>query len=98
MGARERDGLLSRALALSLFRLIPEALSNLLKHSQACSVWLDLDFAESLHLSLRDDGCGFEAVATGRGLAGMRQRVESLAGEMRLVSQGGTRIEVTLPQ
>jgi len=44
----------------------------------------------SLHLSIKDDGAGFDDVPAGNGIAGIRERVEQLAGTMSLASSRGT--------
>jgi signal transduction histidine kinase len=96
----------------ALFRIAQEALHNVLKHAGArrVSIALGLD-AEGVHMTVSDDGRGLpgdlllRAAAGGAGRDGglgfvsMRERAESLHGELRIVADpgGGTRVEVTLP-
>jgi signal transduction histidine kinase len=97
----------------ALYRIAQEALNNVVKHAgaQRVGVVLGLD-AESVRLTVTDDGRGFEpgelllrAAAQGAGRQGglgfvsMRERAEALHGALRIVASpgGGTRVEVTLP-
>jgi len=56
---------------------------------------------KQLRLELRDDGDGFRIKARhdGFGLAGMRERVEQMGGELKITSARGkgTKVVVTLP-
>ncbi|MBV8605701.1 MAG: CHASE3 domain-containing protein [Pelomonas sp.] len=88
---------------LAIYRLVQEALTNVLRHAQARQVWVTLrhDGAQTL-LSVRDDGRGFDpaAVPAGHhGLLGMRYRMESLGGTLRLASAPGqgTEVEARVP-
>jgi signal transduction histidine kinase len=89
--------------ALSVYRLVQEALTNVAKYAQAHRVEVDLHALDGRAVvSVTDDGCGFDLNqrnSSGHGLAGMRFRVQSRGGTMTLRSaQGhGTRIEATLP-
>ena len=91
------QGELSRTTALSLFRLIKEGLTNSMKHSGCQNISLMLDFSKELVLNLSDDGTGLSGDSPGRGLTGMRTRVESLGGELSLRSENGVHLEVRLP-
>lgn len=77
---------------IHLYRLVQEALSNASRHAGADRVRVRLrDCAGALQLSIADNGTGFDAdaVTAGFGLAGMRERVRSLGGRMRLLSRPG---------
>ncbi|MFG6485132.1 CHASE3 domain-containing protein [Roseateles sp. BYS78W] len=78
---------------LALYRLVQEALTNVLRHAKAKQVRVSLGEADDwLQLSIRDDGQGFnpEAVGAGHhGLLGMRYRIESLGGTLQLLSAPG---------
>ncbi|MGW0432478.1 sensor histidine kinase [Micromonospora sp. NPDC003197] len=93
---------------VTLLRAAQEALANVAKHAQANRVGLTLSYMEDLvTLDVRDDGVGFEPTAKrsndspngGFGLAGMRQRVQRLAGRLEIESEpgGGTAISATVP-
>lgn len=79
--------------SLALYRLVQEALTNVLRHAKAKHVRVQLGEADGwLQLHIRDDGQGFnpEAVGAGHhGLLGMRYRIESLGGTLQLLSAPG---------
>jgi two-component system, NarL family, sensor histidine kinase LiaS len=77
----------------ALFRVVQEALSNVARHSRAGAVQLALRYGrDELHLTIQDDGRGFDpaaAPAGGLGLHNMRQRIAELGGETRLDAAPG---------
>jgi len=95
---------MSKEAAISLFRVVQEGLSNIVRHARAQTVKLELT-GDERHcvVSLTDDGQGFDAgnpqFRWSHGLMGMRQRVESLGGQLDVDSQvgAGTRVRVTVP-
>ena len=91
---------------VTLLRAAQEALANVAKHARASRVGLTLSYMEDLvTLDVRDDGVGFDprtrraSVDGGFGLAGMRQRVQRLAGRLDVESEpgGGTAISASVP-
>ncbi|WP_422010180.1 CHASE3 domain-containing protein [Roseateles sp.] len=78
---------------LALYRLVQEALTNVMRHAKARNVRVSLGEADGwLQLSIRDDGQGFSPDAVGaghHGLIGMRYRIESLGGTLQLLSSPG---------
>jgi signal transduction histidine kinase len=85
-----------------IYRIIQEGLTNIQKHAQASSVYLGGKVAdEYLALELFDDGEGFnaQAVHTGFGVRGMRERAMLLKGQLDIESAPGqgTRIYITVP-
>jgi len=94
---------LSDAKATGLFRILQEALTNVMRHAQAHTVELTLAVeGKDLCLTISDDGVGFVS-AGGRpasfGVVGMRERVLMLGGTMRLESEvgEGTTLSVRVP-
>jgi two-component system, NarL family, sensor histidine kinase UhpB len=92
------DGELStlpEPLALTVYRLVQEALTNVAKHAAAARVDVHIERSgahpEQLHIEIRDDGRGrdLEQATTGLGLIGMRERVAALAGSLELTSTPG---------
>jgi signal transduction histidine kinase len=87
-----------------LYRLVQEALNNVLKHAHAGRVSVRLGVANSAAtVEVADDGIGFEPSmrnAEGFGLRGMRERVERLGGTLRIDSSpgAGTRVHVEVPR
>lgn len=89
---------------LTLLRVAEEALTNILKHSQAKQVQCILQFSsEQLMLTIEDDGIGFDVAAVQHagmsiGLRSMQARLERIAGMLNIQSvQGKTILSVTLP-
>ena len=86
----------------ALFRIVQEALHNIVKHAKAEHVWVSLEQTnDAVHLSIRDDGIGFdtEQSFTGRlGLKSMRERTAQLGGVFDLNSTSeGTSLAVEVP-
>jgi len=81
-------------LALSLLRIVQEALHNCAKHSQAKIIQVAVHGSPSeLSLLIADDGVGFDLedarLAPGLGLISMRERVYLAGGEFKITSQPG---------
>jgi signal transduction histidine kinase len=93
---------LQRSTSLSLYRVAQETLHNIITHSQAKNVNVELasDNGQIL-LRIIDDGVGFDVSneETGLGLASMRQRVQALGGSIDISSSptAGTQIRVRVP-
>jgi two-component system, NarL family, sensor histidine kinase DesK len=86
---------LETVLALAL----REAVTNIQRHARATLAEVSLTGTpEQVQLRIRDNGVGSAAVP-GNGLAGMRERVESRGGRLRIDStlRQGTCVEITLP-
>jgi signal transduction histidine kinase len=92
---------LPSGIELSVYRIVQEALTNALKHSDPTNVTVMLAFHDSrLELEVVDDGTtGTRAATTGQGLVGMRERVALLGGELQTGPRdgGGFRVAVRLP-
>ena len=93
---------------ITLFRVFQEALSNVLKHAQASHLHVSLRYVpDSLDLTMKDDGIGFDAEAARRhalsgkslGLLGMQERVRLAGGTISLESSPGkgSKIHVSVP-
>jgi signal transduction histidine kinase len=81
----------------TLYRVIQEALTNVVKHAQAERVRLVLrEFEGRIELLVRDEGLGFEAgePTEGFGLLGMQERVELSGGELEIRSRPGDGTEI----
>lgn len=96
---------LADMVALSLYRIIQEALQNIIKHSGASRARVELrGHADFIELKVSDDGRGFHIDTLGHqaglGLLGMRERVRLMHGHIIFHSSPneGTRIEVSVPQ
>jgi signal transduction histidine kinase len=83
------------------YRVVQEALSNVVKHAHATRVTLAVAAADGeLRIHVADDGRGFDpgSPTGGFGLVGMRERID-LAGGRLAIERGdpGTRVDVVLP-
>lgn len=75
---------LPAALDLSAYRIVQEALTNTLKHASARHAWVEVRFRDGrLDVVVRDDGIGATPNReSGRGLVGMRERVDLFGGDL----------------
>ncbi len=101
LGALSRGGQLPPELETTVYRLIQEALTNVIKHARASTIRVSvgLEDREAL-VEIQDDGAGFDVAArsAGFGLAGMRERVDLAGGTLWLESGGrGTLVRARLP-
>ncbi|WP_432560390.1 sensor histidine kinase [Granulicoccus sp. GXG6511] len=81
-------------------RIVQESLANVARHAEAKSVTVRLAYAlTTLTVEINDDGIGFDVDAprTGRGIAGMMERVRAADGELELRSVEGTLVTARLP-
>jgi signal transduction histidine kinase len=94
------------AVKIALFRIAQEALTNVVKHSQAKSAHVLLKYAEEFVLiGVKDDGRGFDLDTAGSGkrvswgLKGMEERTALLGGRFEVYSKPGegTNVEVSIP-
>lgn len=95
---------LDNDIALSLLRVVQEALHNIAKHSRASSVTVQLSGeSRELALTISDDGIGFEVgkirSARGLGLISMRERIHLAGGKFDISSTPGTgtKIQARVP-
>lgn len=87
-----------------VYWIVSEALNNVIKHSNAAHVTVELRYRErELGVTINDDGAGFDMQALpgrmGLGIAGMRERAESIGGVLVIVSEPGcgSCVALTLP-
>ena len=102
------DGALAdvdRSVAIALYRVLQESLTNVARHAQARHAWVVLGVGGSmLQLEVEDDGRGIDDADLARprslGLKGMRERVRYLGGivEIGRAPRGGTRVFVRIPR
>lgn len=93
------------ATEIALFRVVQEALTNIVKHARASAVTISLSPQPGMvTLTVADDGTGFDgearAMAAGMGMASMRERAEAVGARARIESAPGlgTRVIVEVPQ
>jgi len=90
--------------ALCLYRIVQEALRNVIKHSGAESARIEITgTADGLELQISDNGTGFDLESArtrrGLGLLSIRERLRLVSGTISFerVEPNGTRIEVRVP-
>jgi len=84
-----------------IYRVVQEALNNVVRHAQASTAQIHLQWEDGeVGLTVQDDGTGFDAERVrGLGLLGMEERVHHLGGAFDIDSQPGrgTSLKVRLP-
>ncbi len=89
----------------AIYRVVQESLHNVAKHAHARNVNIQMSReGESIHLLVEDDGVGIDRKSSNSrgksfGLAGIKERIGMLGGEVRVhsIKGKGTRIEVRVP-
>ena len=98
---------LTAAIESTCYRVAQEALTNVARHANATNVRVTLAVDDAtVRLEVADNGRGFDPRPRtgdspgGRGLVGMRERVELLGGTLHIANNpgGGTAVTVVLPQ
>jgi len=86
---------------LILFRIIQEALQNIVKHAKATKVWIVAEYqTDDVIIIIKDNGTGFrEAAAKGLGLTNIQTRATLLGGNCEISSQPGygTTLNLIIP-
>jgi signal transduction histidine kinase len=88
---------------LTAYRVVQEALTNVRRHAPGAAVDVEVDYAtDALHVRVRDNGPGPGTAGRaegGHGLLGMRERVATVGGELRIgpAPVSGFLVEATLP-
>jgi signal transduction histidine kinase len=89
---------------LHVLRIIQEAVTNTLRHANACRIDVRMSFGDEerdhLQLSIHDDGRGLSThgTTTDRGLRNMNSRAEKLGAELQIERTGsGTHIDLSIP-
>jgi signal transduction histidine kinase len=91
---------LPQSLEVAAYYVVAETLTNIVKHARASSAFVRVVCADGVAIvEVADDGVGGADVQRGSGLRGLRERVETLGGELEVRSAllRGTRIRATLP-
>jgi len=86
-----------------LYRIVQEALNNVVRHAEAKEAWVRLTFLPGkLELAVEDHGKGFvrEMGQRGIGLVAMRERAELIGGTLSVtaVTGGGTLVRIEIPR
>jgi len=90
-------------LETAVYRIVQEALTNVVKHARATQVRVALrHIDQALHLDVFDNGVGYRrngerVTKPGLGLLSIRERVRALGGRVSMTSERGAHLSVTLP-
>jgi signal transduction histidine kinase len=97
-------GRLDPVIETAIYRVVQESLHNVAKHAQARNVDIHMERkGEALRLLIEDDGTGIRPVTNAMrpsfGMAGMRERISTLGGQMKVESRKGegTKITISVP-
>jgi two-component system NarL family sensor kinase len=91
---------LPAAVEVAVYRIVTEALTNVVRHAHAARCWLSISAGATVEIDVVDDGVGIdERGHSGVGLTAMRERVDLLGGDVRFVHDvlTGTHLHVRLP-
>ena len=104
LNLEDRDVELPPDVTIALYRIVQEAMTNIVKYAKARHVDVELMLnAEGISLVIQDDGVGLppgaDTNALSHGISGMRQRVRALGGDsvIRGKPRAGTTLEVHIP-
>jgi signal transduction histidine kinase len=96
--------LVGQRLQIYLYRIVQEALNNVVKHARANSVLIELSGKnETICLKIQDDGQGFDLgrkrILSGNGISNMKERTNLLGGHFTISSEPGkgTSIAIEIP-
>ncbi len=99
-----REPELETRMATAMYRMVQEALTNIVKHAMATSVDIRIDCdSECIALRVTDNGRGIDAACLRKagsfGLVGMRERIAALGGELRIDGdeRTGTSLRIVVP-
>jgi two-component system sensor histidine kinase UhpB len=98
---------LEQKITIQVFRIVQECLTNIVRHAQAKQATIKLEIVghsimgRTLRLQITDDGlgCAADKIKTGFGLLGMRERINSMDGELTIQTgpQQGMSIIANIP-
>ena len=100
----DTPGMIDSDTSIAIYRIVQEALTNVIRHAKATRFELSLQTADDgIELRMHDNGVGLPAshnpAKLSHGLSGMRQRARALGGDISWESapRQGTRIDVRIP-
>lgn len=89
-----------RSINAIIIHTMQEALTNSIRHGRASNIYISLwEDSNLLSMVVRDDGIGSKEIVEGIGLAGMKERLEKISGELYVSSpvEGGFKVEIRIP-
>lgn len=84
----------------NIYLAVKETLHNVVKHAQASEVTIEVIVAKKLHISIRDNGKGFDPEKVrlfGNGLKNIQKRMQIVGGQAEITSQNGTMVNLEIP-
>jgi len=103
LSSREFDYPFPAPVKAQVMRIVQEALTNIRKHAQACTVSISaVEYEDEVKIEIQDNGRGFspqDVQASQYGLRSMRERAESIGAEFQVISarDAGTTIRLHIP-
>jgi len=96
-------GQVDESVTITAYRVMQECLTNVSKHAKAKHLTIEVTHdSKHVYMEIEDDGLGFDTTknSNGYGLAGMKERVQGLFGNMTIETAfgKGTKISVALPK
>jgi two-component system NarL family sensor kinase len=91
---------LPAAVEAATYRIVTEAVTNVVRHAQAARCWLTISTGSTVDIDVVDDGIGVvDPVPLGVGWTAMHERADELGGSVRITSREphGTHVRVRLP-
>jgi signal transduction histidine kinase len=92
---------LSAGVGLTVYRIVQEALTNVMKHAGPARAHVAVRYDDAVHIEVTDDGRGArpDVPSSGQGHIGMRERVELFGGTLSVGPRpgGGYRVRATIP-
>ncbi|MCB0032779.1 MAG: sensor histidine kinase [Anaerolineales bacterium] len=88
------------AVEVAAYRIVQEALNNVIKHAHATTCIVAIEMKEVLQLIVQDDGIGIsDSTVSGVGLISIKERAAELGGTCTIytLANGGTCVKVNLP-
>ena len=96
----DEDPALPAAVDVGVYRIVTEALTNVVRHAHAEQCWVTVVAADRVEIDVVDDGVGVTTgAAAGFGLTAMRERAAELGGSVAVSARAphGTHVHVRLP-
>ncbi len=98
----EDDVEFSKNMAIHLYRILQEALTNVYKHAEASRVDLLLEQrSQQVHFRIQDNGIGLEKNDQNKnnslGIMGIEERVRLMNGDLKINGQNGTTLDIWIP-
>ncbi|EJU22024.1 sensor protein DegS [Peptoanaerobacter stomatis] len=104
LSTRKNDPIKSSTTKIICFRVLQESINNILKHSNAKNVDINISIgSKTIILKVEDDGIGFniEDIDSSKsfGLSSLKERILLAEGEVKILSKpnNGTRLEIKIP-